>query len=91
MNERDRMRVLKRELNDDLRKAISVHEGMGYDKFVVKVLRIDQARMKDRKKKSITSSVMINNDDKERSIKSQLQQSQRFRSYRSSRPKSAAR
>ena len=70
------MRVLKHGLNDDLRKAVLMHEGIEHDEFVVKALRIDQAWMKDRKNKS-------NNDGKQ-GTKSQLQQSQCSRSYCSS-------
>jgi hypothetical protein len=78
VNERDHMRGL----NDDLRKTTLAYERMEYDEFVAKALQIDQAGMKDRKKP--------NNDGKE-GTKSQLQQSQCFWWYCSSRLKPAAR
>jgi len=40
VKKREKMRVLKRGLHDDLKKAMLVHEGLDYDEFVSKASRI---------------------------------------------------
>src|SRR5437667_1223563 len=82
VKKREKMRVLKRGLHDDLKKAMLVHEGLDYDEFVSKASRIDQVLIKNRKKDK-TQPTTVSKEPKEGTWRDQ-QSNQRFRRSSSS-------
>lgn len=88
---REKYRILKKGLNDDLRRSMIVFEGVPYDDFVAHVTRIDPVLLKKRKersKKSPTSSSSTARKDKRSGnaqSNAQSTPSRRFRPSNSSR------
>ena len=81
---RDKFRILKKGINDDLRTAMIIFEGMEYDDFVQVAVRVDPALMKKRKekqRKKSTASVSTSTVSKDsgQSTSQSSPQSRRFR------------
>jgi Retrotransposon gag protein/Retroviral aspartyl protease/Zinc knuckle len=97
---RDKYRVLKRGINDDLRKSMVVFEGVPYDDFVDHATRIDPALFKKRQekepkeKKSASSSSTVSHGNKattSQSTSSSTDNRRRFRPTSASKRSSPAR
>src|ERR1700685_2529294 len=87
---RDRYRVLKKGLNDDLRRSMIVFEGVPYAEFVNHATRIDPALLKKRQERAKKPSATTVSKDSKSSSQSGTQPSSQSSSSRRFRPTSSS-
>ena len=88
---RDKYRILKKGLNDDLKAAMIIFEGAKYKDFVEVATRVDPALMKkrrerQRKKSTAPTSTSTVNKDSKQSPSQSSSQSRRYKPSKSSSP-----
>jgi hypothetical protein len=98
---RDKFRILKKGINDDLKTAMIIFEGMEYEEFVQIAVRVDPALMKKRREKQrkrstalASTSTTVSKGNRSSTLQSTIQPSvsnRRFRPVSSSKRHPSAR